>query len=86
MTFKTNLPSQIFQTLDSIGESIESFFIKLEVLLDGNLIVNTIRILIIAIALLMGYIHTPKEKINLTSSKESTLNDSTIKPIIENVN
>ena len=86
MTLKTNIPSHIFQTLDSIEESINSFFVKLEVLINSNLIVNTIRILIIVLALLMGYIHTPKEKINLTSSKESTLNDSTIKPIIENVN
>ena len=85
MTLKTNFPSHIFQILDSIAESINSLFEKLEVLLNSNLIVNSIRILIIVLALLMGYIHTRSEKNKLSSAKESTLIDSTIKPIIENV-
>ena len=85
MTLKTNFSSHIFQILDSIAKSIDSLFEKLAVIFNSNLIVNSIRILIVVLALIMGYIHAPKEKNDFTSAKESTLIDSTIKPIIENV-
>jgi len=85
MTLKTNLPSHIFQILDTIAESFDSFFSRLEVLFDSNLIVNSIRILIVVLALLMGYISTPTENTKLSSAKEISSIDSTIKPIIENV-
>lgn len=85
MTLKTIIPSHINQILVSIAEFVDSFFIRLEVILDGTIIVHTVRVLIIVLALLMGYIHTPAENNKLSAAKEITLIDSTVKPIIENV-
>ncbi len=40
---------------------------KLEVLIDQNLLVNSIRLSIIVMALLMGYIHSPQKSTEISS-------------------
>lgn len=53
---------------------------------DSQVIVNSIRILIVGLALLMGYIQTPIEKKDLSSVEDSVAIDKGIKPIIEQIN
>ncbi|MCK5102379.1 MAG: hypothetical protein KAR17_06175 [Cyclobacteriaceae bacterium] len=53
---------------------------------DSDLIVNSVRILIVVLALLMGYIHTPNETKDISSAADSVFIDNNIKPIIEQVN
>lgn len=53
--------------------SVESFLSKVEVMADSTTIIYSVRVLIIVIALLMGYAHTPKENMDVTSSKQTGL-------------
>jgi len=85
MTLKPKLPLHIHQKYFIIKDSFDSFIRKIEVLSDSNVIINSIRILIVVLALLMGYVHTPKKKENVSSVEENELIDNTVKPIIEKV-
>ena len=86
MTLGCKRPSRSYANYFSIKDSINSFLIKLEVISDSDLIVNSVRILIVVLALLMGYIHTPNEKKDISSAADSVFIDNNIKPIIEQVN
>lgn len=59
-------------------ESFNSFFIKLEVLTDSSLIVNSVRILIVACALLLAYIHTSNKHNDGVDIKKNELLDSNL--------
>ncbi len=61
MTFKSKLPLHLYQTYFQVKENLELFLSKMEVIADSKAIIYSIRILIVVIALLMGYIHTPKK-------------------------
>lgn len=71
MTLRSKLPLYLYQNYFLIKDLIESTFRKLEVITDSNIIIYSVRILIVLLALLMGYIHTPKDKIEV--SKANTI-------------
>jgi hypothetical protein len=56
-----------------VKDSVESFLGKVEVIADSTAIIYSIRVLIVVIALLMGYVHTPKENVEVTNSKQTEL-------------
>ena len=70
MTLISKLPLGLNQKFHLFAKQLESLFIKLEVITDSNAIVNSVRIMIVTIALLMGYIHTPKEKNELAKTNK----------------
>jgi hypothetical protein len=73
MTLRSRLPLHIYQKYFQAKESIESFLGKVEVIADSNAILYSVRILIVVIALLMGYVHTPKENEEISNSKQTEL-------------
>jgi hypothetical protein len=73
MTLKSRLPLHIYQKYFQVKDSIESFFDKVEVIADSTAILYSIRILIVVIALLMGYVHTPKDKVEMSNSTQTEL-------------
>lgn len=62
MIRKTAFSSYLKQQANRIEDHTNSLSNKIEVITDSEVIVNAIRVLILVLALLMGYIHTPKEK------------------------
>ena len=76
MTLKSRLPLHIYQKYFQAKDSFESFFSKVEVIADSNAILYSIRILIVVIALLVGYVHTPQENVELSNSKQTEMVDS----------
>ena len=86
MTLGSKIPFRIQQNYFLFKDTFDSFLAKLEVLSDSQVIVNSIRILIVGLALLMGYIQTPIEKKDLSSVEDSVAIDKGIKPIIEQIN
>jgi hypothetical protein len=63
----------MYQKYFQVKDSVESFLGKVEVIADSTAIIYSIRILIVVIALLMGYVHTPKENVEVTNSKQTEL-------------
>lgn len=84
MTLRSKLPLHLLQKYFLMKESLESIFKKIEVITDSTAIIYSIRILIIMLALLMGYIHTPKEKLESTSRTEIIGNTSD--PVLKELN
>lgn len=66
MTIRSRLPLLLVQKLIIAKASINSISSKLEVIIDSKTIVYAVRILIILVALLMGYIHTPSKEHQLS--------------------
>lgn len=82
MTFRSRLPLHIYQKYFQVKDLVDSFLGKVEVIADSNAILYSIRILIVVIALLMGYVHTPKENVEVTNSKQTELiNESNQSPM-----
>lgn len=73
MTLRSRIPLHIYQKYFQAKDSIESFLDKVEVIADSTAILYSIRILIVVIALLMGYVHTPKENVEISNSKQTEL-------------
>jgi hypothetical protein len=63
----------MYQKYFQVKDSVESFLGKVEVIADSTAIIYSIRVLIVVIALLMGYVHTPKENVEVTNSKQTEL-------------
>lgn len=84
MTLRSKLPLHLLQKYFLMRESLESFYKKIEVIIDSNAIIYSIRILIVMIALLMGYMHTPKEKLDSKSNIEIVTNSQDT--VIKNLN
>lgn len=84
MTLKHKLPLN-YQKLFFAKESFDSFIGQLEVIIDHKVIVYSIRILIIMMTLLMGYIHAPKGKNEISSIKENVVIEKNIVPIFEKI-
>ena len=78
MTFKSRLPLHIYQKYFQTKDHIDSFTSKLEVIADSTAILYSVRILIIVIALLMGYVQSSQDKTELptTHKKEISSNNS----------
>ncbi len=73
MTDKSKLPLETNDRIISIKESFHTFFRKVEVITDSAAIVNTVRLLIVLLALLMGYIHTSQEKSDISSTNKEEI-------------
>jgi len=73
MTLKSKLPLHIYQAYFQVKDNIELFLSKMEVIADSKAIIYSIRILIVVIALLMGYIHTPKKNTNAPTTQKIEL-------------
>ena len=86
MTLRSGLPHNIYRQYFLAKESMNSFLNTLQVLTDSTAIIYSIRILIVLLALLMGYIHTPKKNPEVSSveKKEIILPKST-KSIINQI-
>ncbi len=61
MTLRSRLPLHIYQKYFQTKDNLESFYSKLEVIADSTAILYSVRILIVVIALAMGYIHSSKD-------------------------
>lgn len=85
MTLKTRLPLHIYQMYFLAKDTIESFFIRLEAITNSNTIIYSIRILIVLLALMMGYVHTSKDKTEISSSRKSEIVDTHNKQILEDI-
>ena len=85
MTLKHKLPLNIYQKLFLSKDSFDSLIGKKEVIIDNNVVVYSIRILIIIMTLLMGYIHAPTGKNEISSIKENVIIEKNIVPIFEKI-
>lgn len=70
-TIKPKVPLLVYQKYFEIRNMLESFLVKLEVITSSNAIVYSIRILIVAIALLMGYLQTTSQEDRTTQRSQS---------------
>lgn len=66
MTFQNRIPLNIHRMYFDSKDTINTLVAKIEVLTDSTAIIYSIRILIVTIALVMGYIHTSQEKPDAT--------------------
>ena len=62
MTLRSRLPLQFSQKYFLAKDCLDSILSKIEVIINGTAIIYSIRMLIIVVALMMAYIHTPKNK------------------------
>ena len=85
MTLKTRLPLHIYQKYFLVKDTLDSFIIKLEAITNSNTILYSIRILIVLLALMMGYVHTSKDKTEISSSRKSEIVDTHNKQILEDI-
>lgn len=83
MTLRSRLPLYLYQNYFLIKEFIESSFRKLEVITDSNVIIYSVRILIVLLALLMGYIHTPKANVKVSNVNPIEISSQQSAPIFE---
>lgn len=70
MTLRSKLPLHLYQKYFLAKDSFESLLSKIEVVVGSNAILYSIRILIVLLALLMGYIHTPKNNNDVSNIKK----------------
>ena len=81
MTLRSKLALFIFQRYLLIKNSIDSLLTKIEVVLNSTAIIYSVRILIVVVALMMGYKHTPNnhsafskfDKMELSEKKIDTM-------------
>ena len=62
MTLRSKFPLLLAQKFIIAKNFMDSLLVKIEVIINGRPIIYSIRLLIIVVALMMGYIHTPKNK------------------------
>jgi hypothetical protein len=85
MTLRSKLPLHLYQKYYLAKDSFDSFLDKLQVVADNNAIVYSIRILIVVLALLLGYVQTPKEGKTFSSMEKNELVSPKTKSIIEQI-
>lgn len=73
MTAQNRISLSIYQRYFEAKDSLNSFTNKIEVITDSNAIIYSIRILIVMIALLMGYIHTSKETPDMATIEQKEI-------------
>jgi len=73
MTFRSRLPLHIYQKIFIAKDTYKSLISKIEVIADSRAILYSIRILIVAIALLMGYIHTSKNESSVETAQKKEM-------------
>ena len=62
MTLRSKLPLHLSQKYFMVKDTMDAILSTIEVIINGRPIIYSIRILILVVALMMGYIHTPKHK------------------------
>jgi len=85
MTLKSKLPLYYYQKYFSTRDSFELFLRKIEVLTDSRLIINSIRALIILLALLMGYMHKTNKAETRINIRQIGISEINIPPTFEQV-
>ena len=80
MTLRTKLPLFLYQKFFSAKDALNSIFSKVEVIMDTRAIIYSIRILIVLIALLMGYMHTPANQNEDSNFSKTEISDKRIDP------
>ena len=85
MTLRSKLPLHLYQKYLLEKDSFESLLRKIEVIVGSNIIIYSVRILIVLLALLMGYIHTPKDKNDVSTIKKIELQDNNTKTIFKDL-
>lgn len=78
MTVCSNFFKLIYQKFFVDNDFFNSFLIKVEVLIDSKLIVNSVRILIITSALLLAYIHSSDRDSNGRYTNKIELIDNSL--------
>ena len=86
MTIKTKLPLHYYQKYFSTKDSFELLLKKIEVLTDSRLIINSIRILIVMLALLLGFIHKSNQEESKSNVKKTEIIENRNSQVFENVN
>ena len=82
MTLRSKLPLYVYQKYFLAKDSFDSILSKIEVIINSTAIIYSIRILIIVVALMMGYIHTPKAKSGVSKSNETEISSKKLDSII----
>ena len=83
MTFRSRLPLAIYQYFFELKDAIDSFISKLQVVTDSTAIVYSVRILIVILALLLGYVQSPNDNKEVSSMKKIELVDGHAKSIVD---
>lgn len=81
MTAKSRLPLFIYQKYFEIKDHLTTFLRKLEVIANSSVIINVVRLLIVMIALLMGYAHAVKKKEITNRTNKTEIYDSKSIPV-----
>jgi len=71
MTFILKLPHYLNRKHHHFVKQLESIYSKVEVITDSSAIVNSVRIMIVMLAFLMGYIHTPGERSEISKNNKT---------------
>jgi hypothetical protein len=71
MINRSRLSLQRYQKYFGANDSFDSFIGKIEVITNSNALVYSIRILIIVMAMLLGYIQSSREKPELSDVRKS---------------
>lgn len=85
MTLRSKLPLHLYQKYFLVKDSFESLLSKIEVVVGSNAILYSIRILIVLLALLMGYIHTPKDNIDVSNIKKIEVQHNTSNTLFKDI-
>lgn len=85
MTLKSRLPLHYYQKYFSTRDSFDLLLRKIEVLTDSRLIINSIRALIILLALLMGYTHKSNKNDQRLNMKRNEISEINNPPVFEQV-
>jgi len=86
MTIKTRLPLHYYQKYFSTKNSFELLLKRIEVLTDSRIIINSIRILIVMLALLLGYIHKSDQEESKSEVKQTEIIENRNSQTFEQIN
>ena len=72
MTLRSKWSQQITQKTSITWDSFDAILPTIEVITNSNLVINSIRVLIVVLALLMGYKHSSQEVTKASSAAKTT--------------
>lgn len=85
MTAQNRIPLSIHQRYFEAKDSLNSFINKIEVITDSNAIIYSIRLLIVMIALIMGYIHTSNKTSDMATIQQKEIIDNHQRAIFKSI-
>jgi hypothetical protein len=71
MTLRSKWSQQITQKTSITWDSFDAILPTIEVITNSNLVINSIRVLIVVLALLMGYKHSSHEVTKASSAAKT---------------